>query len=79
MERKPELPLDEMLESDAHGVKTREMVALLGKAQQLVRARLRGQCPAAEFKAAEQLAHALEASERVVRGVWESHHGRRLH
>jgi hypothetical protein len=79
MSNTTELPLDEQLEGDTQGAKAREMVALLGRSQQLVRARLRGQCPAAEFKAAEQLALALDASERVIRSVWESHHGRRLH
>jgi hypothetical protein len=74
-----DLPLPEVLEADKTGVKAREMVALLARSQGLVRARLRGQRPAAEFKAAEQLAHALDASERVIRSVWESHHGKPLH
>lgn len=79
MSQTNDVPLNELLESDTQGTRAREMVALLGKSQQLVRARLRGQRPAAEFKAAEQLAQALDASERVIRSVWESYHGRRLH
>lgn len=79
MNTKTELPLNDLLEADAQGVKVRQMVALLSKSQELVRSRLRGQRPAAEFKAAEQLAQALDASERVIRSVWESHHGRALH
>lgn len=79
MSQTNDVPLNELLESDPQGTKAREMVELLGKSQQLVRARLRGQRPAAEFKAAEQLAQALDASERVIRSVWESYHGRRLH
>jgi hypothetical protein len=71
-----DLPLPEVLEADNTGAKAREMVALLARSQKLVRARLR---PAAEFKAAEQLARALDASERVIRSVWESHHGKKLH
>jgi hypothetical protein len=74
-----DLPLREVLESDAGGNKAREMIALLSKSQVLVRGRLRGQHPAAEFKAAEELAQALDASERVIRSVWESYHGRSLH
>lgn len=72
-------PLPEVLEADNTGAKAREMVALLARSQGLVRARLRGQRPAAEFKATEQLAQALDASERVIRSVWESHHGKKLH
>jgi hypothetical protein len=79
MDTTSDLPLNELLESDSQGAKALELVALLGKSQTLVRARLRGQCPPAEFKAAEQLAQALDASERVIRTVWESHHRRRLH
>ncbi len=79
MEQETGLPLNELLEADTQGVRAREMTALLARSQQLVRARLRGQLPSAEFKAAEQLALALDASERVIRSVWESHHGRRLH
>lgn len=75
----PDLNLPEILEADHTGAKAREMVALLARSQNLVRIRLRGQRPAAEFKAAEQLAQALDASERVIRSVWESHHGKRLH
>jgi hypothetical protein len=79
MNDKTDLPLHEMLQSDSQGAKAREIVALLDKSQQLVRGRLRGQRPSAEFKAAEQLAQALEASERVIQSVWESYHGRQLH
>lgn len=79
MEQETGLPLNELLEADTQGVRAREMTALLARSQQLVRARLRGQLPSAEFKATEQLALALDASERVIRSVWESHHGRRLH
>jgi hypothetical protein len=79
MNEPTDLPLAQVLEADANGQRAREMVALLSKSQQLVRGRMRGQRPAAEFKAAEQLARALDASERVIRSVWESYHGRRLH
>lgn len=79
MNDKSELPIQELLEADNSGAKAREMIVLLARSQGLVRARLRGQRPAAEFKAAEQLAQALEASERVIRSVWESHHGKQLH
>ena len=79
MNDKSELPIQELLEADSSGAKAREMIVLLARSQGLVRARLRGQRPAAEFKAAEQLAQALEASERVIRSVWESHHGKSLH
>jgi hypothetical protein len=74
-----DLPLQEVLQADSSGERTREMLALIGKSQNLMRGRLRGQHPAAEFKAAEQLALALDASERVIRNVWESYHGRQLH
>jgi hypothetical protein len=74
-----DLPLQDVLEADANGTRAREMIAQLARSQTAVRARLRSQRPAAEFKAAEQLAQALDASERVIRGVWESYHGRRLH
>ena len=56
----PDLNLPEILEADHTGAKAREMVALLARSQNLVRIRLRGQRPAAEFKAAEQLAQALD-------------------
>ena len=79
MNDEPDLNLPDILEADNTGAKAREMVALLARSQNLVRARLRAQRPAAEFKAAEQLAQALDASERVIRSVWESHHGKRLH
>jgi hypothetical protein len=79
MQGETDLPLQEVLEADSGGTKAREMIELLDKSQRLVRERLKGQRPAAEFKAAEQLAQALDASERVIRSVWESHHGRRLH
>jgi hypothetical protein len=74
-----DLPLQDVLEADANGQRAREMIALLAKSQHLVRGRMRGQRPAAEFKAAEQIALALDASERVIRSVWESYHGRKLH
>lgn len=74
-----DLPLHELLESDSSGTKVRELIALLSKSQQRVRTRLREQHPPAEFKAAEELARALDASERVIRSVWETQHGRSLH
>lgn len=77
--KEEDLPLQEALEADKSGNRAREMISLLSKSQQQVRARLKGQRPAAEFRAAEQLAQALDASERVVRTVWESYHGRQLH
>jgi hypothetical protein len=73
-----DLPLAKVLEGDHSGQRAKEMVALLAKSQKLVRVRLQGQRAAAEFKAVEQLARALDASERVIRSVWESYHGRRL-
>jgi hypothetical protein len=79
MQQPSDLPLQEVLEADNGGARAREMVALLAKSQNMVRGRLRGQRPAAEFKAAEQLAQALDASERVIRSVWESYHGKPLH
>ena len=77
--KEEDLPLQEALEADKSGNRAREMISLLSKSQQQVRSRLKGQRPAAEFRAAEQLAQALDASERVVRTVWESYHGRQLH
>jgi hypothetical protein len=74
-----DLPLQEVLEADANGQRAREVTALLARSQQLVRGRMRGQRPTAEFKAAEQIALALDASERVIRSVWEAYHGRKLH
>jgi hypothetical protein len=74
-----DLPLDEVLQGDTHGANARRMVALLIRSQTAVRSRLRGELPASEFKAIEQLAQALDASERVIRSVWELHPGRRLH
>jgi hypothetical protein len=79
MKDESDLPLQEVLEADHGGSRAREMIALLNRSQALLRGRLRGQRPAAEFKASEQLAQALDASERVIRSVWESHHGKQLH
>jgi hypothetical protein len=70
--------LQEVLQADAKGVKVREMLALVDKSSKLVSARLRGQLATAEFKAAEQMTQALDATDRVLRKVWESLHGKRL-
>jgi hypothetical protein len=67
------------LQADLDGTHARELLAVLSKSQQIVRTRLRGNRSQAEFRAAEQLTHALDASEHVIRRVWESMHGRRLH
>jgi hypothetical protein len=71
--------LQAALQADRGGQHARDLIAVLSQSQAIVRARLRGSRPAAEFKAAEQMVQALEASERVIRQVWESMHGRRLH
>ena len=71
--------LQTALQNDRTGAHARELLAVLGKSQQIVRTRLRGTRAPNEFKAAEQLVQALEASERVIRQAWESMHGRRLH
>jgi riboflavin synthase len=73
-----EQELHAALQADRAGTHARELVSVLGRSQQIVRTRLRGQRAPAEFKAAEQLVQALDASERVIRQVWESMHGRRL-
>jgi hypothetical protein len=67
------------LQADRDGTHARDLLVVLNKSQQIVRTRLRGNRSQAEFRAAEQLAQALDASERVIRQVWESMHGRRLH
>jgi hypothetical protein len=66
------------LQADDSGMHARSLVGVLSQSQQIMRARLRGTKGAAEFRAAEQLVQALDASERVIRQVWESLHGRRL-
>ena len=71
--------LQALLQEDRTGAHARELLAVLDKAQGLARTRSRGARAPGEFKAAEQLYQALEASERVIRQVWESMHGRRLH
>jgi riboflavin synthase len=70
--------LQAALQADRAGHHARELIAVLGQSRQIVRTRMRGPRAPAEFKAAEQLAQALDASERVIRQVWESMHGRRL-
>jgi hypothetical protein len=70
--------LQEVLQADAKGVKVREMLALVDKSSKLVGTRQRGQLASSEFKAAEQMTQALDATDRVLRKVWESLHGRRL-
>jgi hypothetical protein len=70
--------LQEMLQADTQGVRAREMLSVIEKSSRLVGSRLRGQHASSEFKAAEQLTQALDATDRVVRKVWESLHGRHL-
>lgn len=74
-----EQELQAALQDDRTGAHARDLIGVLDQAQQVVRARLRGSRAPSEFKAAEQLSQALEASERVIKQVWESMHGRRLH
>lgn len=71
--------LHETLKADSTGARARELVEIVSRSQQVVRARMRGKHSPGEFKAAENLAAALDASERVIRQAWESIHGRRLH
>lgn len=71
--------LHAVLQEDNSGVQARELVAVLGRSQRVARTRLRGMQASADFKAAEQLVQALEAGEKVIREVWESMHGKRLH
>jgi hypothetical protein len=79
MKTESELELQQELKADHSGAKVREMLKLIAVSSEAVRARLRTQRPAAEFRAAEELAQALDASDRVLRQVWESMHGKRLH
>ena len=72
------LELQTKLRGDASGVAAQEIVGQLGGSLIVVQARLRQQLPQADFRAAEQLAGALEAAQSVVRKVWQSMHGRPL-
>jgi hypothetical protein len=71
--------LHAVLQDDTSGTHARELVAVLGRSQRLASSRLRGMQASADFKATEQLVRALEAGEKVIREVWESMHGKRLH
>jgi hypothetical protein len=70
--------LKERMQMDASGIHARELLALIASSQLAVRAKLRSAHAPSEFKAIEQLSVALDASERVIRKVWESIHGKRL-
>jgi hypothetical protein len=79
-----DLPNDDILElqttlrGDASGAAAQALVGQLGRSLTVVQARLRQKLPQADFRAAEQLAGALEAAQQVVRKVWQSMHGRPL-
>ncbi len=70
--------LQEMLRSDTSGVHTRELLALVERASKLVESHLQDRHASAELRAAEQLRLACDATDRVLRSVWESLHGRGL-
>jgi hypothetical protein len=66
------------LRKDLTGEYATEVVRTLTQSSALISTRMRQRLPPAEFQAAEQLAHALDAAETVVRQVWESMHGAQL-
>jgi hypothetical protein len=70
--------LQEMLRSDTSGCHTRELLCLVQRASKLVESHLDGGHASAELRAAEQLRLACDATDRVLRAVWESLHGRNL-
>jgi hypothetical protein len=72
------LELQTTLRRDVQGEAAREILAVVRQSLNVVQARLRQPLPQADFRAAEQLALALEAAESVVRQVWVSMHGKQL-
>jgi hypothetical protein len=70
--------LQEMLRSDTSGIHTRELLALVERASKLVENHLQDRHASAELRAAQQLRLACDATDRVLRSVWESLHGRNL-
>jgi hypothetical protein len=70
--------LHDVLQADTHGVRTRELLALVERSSRLVVERVREPHAPAEAAAAQQLHQALDATDRVLRTVWESLHGRPL-
>jgi hypothetical protein len=72
------LELQTTLRQDVQGNAAREMLAVVRQSLDVVQNRLRQSLPQADFRAAEQLALALEAAESVVRQVWASMHGKHL-
>jgi hypothetical protein len=72
------LELQTTLRQDVQGNAAREMLAVVRQSLDVVQNRLRQPLPQADFRAAEQLALALEAAESVVRQVWASMHGKQL-
>jgi hypothetical protein len=72
------LELQTTLRRDVQGEAAREILAVVRQSLNVVQARLRQPLPQADFRAAEQLALALEAAESVVRQVWASMHGKQL-
>jgi hypothetical protein len=72
------LELQTTLRQDVQGEAAREILAVVRQSLDVVQARLRQPLPQADFRAAEQLALALEAAESVVRQVWASMHGKQL-
>jgi hypothetical protein len=70
--------LQELLRTDTSGVHTRELLVLVETASRLVESHLNSGHASAEIKAAEQLRAACDATDRVLRTVWESLHGRNL-
>jgi hypothetical protein len=70
--------LQELLQADASGAHTRELLNLVERASKLVASRLHGEHASSELRAAEQLCLACNATNRVLRTVWESLHGRNL-
>jgi hypothetical protein len=72
------LELQTTLREDVQGDAAREILAVVRQSLHVVQARLRQPLPQADFRAAEQLALALEAAESVVRQVWATMHGRPL-
>jgi hypothetical protein len=70
--------LQEALRADTQGVRTREWLALVERTSALVAGRVRTEHAPTEIAAAQQLRHALDATDRVLRTVWESLHGRPL-
>jgi hypothetical protein len=72
------LELHTTLRNDVTGECAQEILGTIKRSSGVIAARMRQKLPPAEFHAAEQLSDALNASEKVVRHVWESMHGMRL-